>query len=665
MDAKNKRNFILLGHAQSGKTTLAESLLYFCKATNRKGKVEDGSTVSDYSFDEIERKNSINLSLLFCDYQGNRIQIVDTPGYADFFGEVISGLRAVDSAIIVLDGTSGVQVGTERAWEALEQAGLPCIVFINKMDKEAAAVNEILADIKSRLSKNCVIIESLEDPLLIEAIAESDDMLLEKYLSVLRLSVEEIKDGLAKAVHKRRLFPVVAGSALMDKGIKDLLDDIIEYLPSPLERSAVLAATLGKPEEKKEITLSAEAPFSAFVFKNISDPYVGQLSLLRVFSGALASNTGFYNVNKKLKERIGQIYILQGKEQRGQEAAACGDIVAIAKLKETGIADSLSQDMALLNGRQTISSCPKEQFLFDGLTFPEPAISSSVKPKSREDEEKISPALHKLISEDPTFKVTHDAQTKELIISGLGDLHLDVMVGRLKKRFNVAVDLGIPKVSYKETISKNAKVQGKFKRQSGGRGQYGDCWITVEPLERGKGLEFVDKIVGGAIPRNFIPSVEKGVRQAASVGAAAGYPIEDIRITLVDGSYHEVDSSDMAFQIAGSMALRKAVNEAGPVLLEPIMNVEVAIPEESLGGITGDINSRRGRIVGMEIRGKTQVVKAQAPLSGMFKYANDLRSITAGRGSYTIHFSHYEEVPHKIAAVIISQYQATKKHEEL
>jgi len=651
MDAKNKRNFILLGHAQSGKTTLAESLLYFCKATNRKGRVEDGTTVSDYSFDEVERKNSINLSLLFCDYEGRRIQIVDAPGYADFFGEVISGLRAVDSAIIVLDATSGVQVGTERAWEALEQAGLPCMIFINKMDKEGSDLNKALADIKSRFSKNCVIIESLEDPLLMEAIAESDDKLLEKYLSVLRLSIDEIKGGLAEAVHKRKLFPVVAGSSLKDKGIKDLLDDIMQYLPCPLDRAPVLAVDPAKPEEKKEIALVDNAPFSAFVFKNISDPYVGQLSLLRVFSGRLASNTGFYNVSKKLKERIGQIYILQGKEQRAQEEASCGDIVAIAKLKETGIADSLSSD--------------KEQFLFEGLTFPEPAISSAVKPKSREDEEKISPALHKLTAEDPTFKVTHDGQTRELIISGLGDLHLDVMVGRLKKRFNVAVDLGTPKVSYKETISRCARVQGKFKRQSGGRGQYGDCWITVEPLERGRGLEFVDKIVGGAIPRNFIPSVEKGVRQAAGEGAVAGYPIEDIRVNLVDGSYHDVDSSDMAFQIAGSMALRKAVSEAGPVLLEPIMDIEVTIPEESLGGISGDINSRRGRIMGMEIKGKTQVVKAQAPLSEMFKYANDLRSITAGRGSHTMHFSHYEEVPHKIAAPIISQYQATRKHEEV
>ena len=651
MDVKNKRNFILLGHAQSGKTTLAESLLYFCKTTNRKGRVEDGSTVSDYSFDEIQRKNSINLSLLFCDYQGNRIQIIDTPGYADFFGEVISGLRAIDSAVIVVDAVSGVQVGTERAWEALEEAGIPCMIFINKTDREDVDVNKVLADIKAKLSKNCVIIESLEDSLLMEAIAESDDRLLEKYLSVLRLSLDEIKSGLAAAVHKRKLFPVIAGSALADKGIKDLLDDIIQYLPSPLERSAVLAATPLNGEEKREISLTEGAPFSAFVFKNILDPYVGQLSLLRVFSGGLISNTGFYNVSKKCKERVGQIYILQGKEQRPLEAATCGDIVAIAKLKVTGIADSLSQD--------------KEQFLFDGLIFPEPAISSSVKPKSREDEEKISEALHKLTAEDPTFKVTHDGQTKELVISGLGDVHLDVMVGRLKKRFNVAVDLGVPKVSYKETISKSVRVQGKFKRQSGGRGQYGDCWITVEPLARGRGLEFVDKVVGGAIPRNFIPSVEKGVRQAASEGAVAGYPIEDIRINLVDGSYHEVDSSDMAFQIAGAMALRKAVSEAGPVLLEPIMDVEVTIPEESLGGISGDINSRRGRIVGMEIKGKTQVVKAQAPLSEMSKYANDLRSITAGRGSYVMHFSHYEEVPHKIAALIISQYQATKKHEEM
>jgi elongation factor G len=651
MDAKNKRNFILLGHAQSGKTTLAESLLYFTQAVNRKGNIEDGSTVSDYSFDEIERKNSINLSLLFCDYEGCRIQIVDTPGYADFFGEVIAALRAVDSAIIVVDATGGIQVGTERAWEILEAAGLPCMIFINKSDKEGSDINKLLTDLKSHFSKNCVIIESLEDPLLMEAIAESDDNLLEKYLSVLRLSVGEIKGGLAEAVHKRKLFPVVVGSAITDKGIKDLLDDILQYCPSPLNRPPVIAANPLKADELKEVALKEDAPFSAFVFKNISDPYVGQLSLLRIFSGALSSHTSFYNVNKKAKERIGQINILQGREQRGLEAASCGDIIAIPKLKETNVSDSLSQE--------------KEQFLFDALVFPEPAISASVKLKSREDEEKIAVALHKLTTDDPTFKVSHDPQTKELIISGLGGLHLDLMVSRMKKRFNVSVELGIPKVAYKETITKSARVQGKFKRQSGGRGQYGDCTIEVQPLERGRGLEFVDKVFGGAIPRNFIPSVEKGVRQAASEGAVAGYPIEDLRISLVDGSYHEVDSSDMAFQIAGAMALRKAVSEAGPALLEPIMETEVTIPEECLGAITGDINSRRGRIIGMEIKGKTQIVKAQVPLSEMFKYTNDLRSITAGRGSYLMHLSHYENLPHKIASPIINQYRSTRKHEEV
>jgi elongation factor G len=650
MDPKSKRNFILLGHAQSGKTTLAESLLYYCKATTRKGKVEDGTTVSDYSFDEIERKNSINLSLLSCEYQGHRIQIVDTPGYADFGGEVISGLRAVDSAIIVVDAASSVQVGTERAWQLLEEANLPCMIFINKADKEGVAINILLGDLKSSLSKNCVIIESLEDPLLMEAIAESDDSLLEKYLAVLRLSVDEIKRGLAQAVIKRKLFPVVVGSALSDKGIKDFLDDILQYLPNPMERSPLIAVDPLKENEKKEVLLKEDAPFSAFVFKNISDSYVGQLSLLRVFSGTIASNTGFYNVNKKTKERIGQIHVLQGKEQRNLDLASCGDIIALTKLKDTGVSDSLSGD--------------KEQFLFNPLIFPEAAISASVKPKTREDEEKISDALHKLVLEDQTFKFTHNPQTKELIISGLGDLHLATMVGRLKKRFNVSVELGTPKVSYKETITKGAKVQGKFKRQSGGRGQYGDCWIEVSPLPRGKGLEFVDKIFGGAIPRNFIPSVEKGVRQASLEGAVAGYPIEDIRVTLVDGSYHEVDSSDMAFQIAGAMALRKAVIGAGPVLLEPIMDVEVSIPEEFLGAISGDINSRRGRIMGMEVKGKEQIVKAQVPLSELFKYANDLRSITGGRGMYIMHFSHYEEVPHKVSSPIITHYQSTKKQEE-
>ncbi|MFH0791101.1 MAG: elongation factor G [Candidatus Omnitrophota bacterium] len=556
----------------------------------------------------------------------------------------------MDSAVIVIDANSGIEVGTERAWQILEDFNLPCIIFVNKIDEDNVDVNAVTADIKTRFSKNCLTISSLEDSNLLEAVAESDDKLLERYLEGVSLSQEELRSGLTQAVLKRKVFPVFCGSALTDKGIGELLDAIVQYLPNPAGRAPIKVSSPVGPDEQKEIQFREEGDLAAFVFKTIADPYVGQLTLLRIFSGVLLPNTGFYNVNKKTKERIGPVYILQGREQRAVEKAACGDIVAIAKLKETETSDSLADEHA--------------QILFNPVVFPEPAISASVKPKSRHDEDKISSVLHKLVAEDPTFSVTHDPQSKELIISGLGDLHLDVMVGRIKKRFSVEVELGIPKVSYKETITKTAKVQGKFKRQSGGRGQYGDVWIEIVPLEKGKGLEFVDKVFGGAIPRNFIPSVEKGVLQACSEGAIAGYPIVDIRIILYDGSYHEVDSSDMAFQIAGSMALRKAVEQAGPVLLEPIMNVDVVIPEEYLGAISGDINSRRGHMVGMDIKGNSQIVKATVPLAEMFTYANDLRSLTGGRGTYTMKFSHYAEVPHKIISAIVSQYQASRKKEE-
>jgi elongation factor G len=642
MDVQNKRNIILLGHAQSGKTSLSESILFRCQAISRKGSVMEGNTASDYSWDEIERKSSIDASLLYCDYEGARIQIIDTPGYADFFGEVISGLRAADNAILVVDATAGIEVGTEKSWGLLEELKLPRIIFINKIDKEGADVDKAIAEIKSVFSKKAVLLNSPNSEELVELVAETDDQLLEKYLAEGKLSPEEVSVGLRKAVIEAKVFPIISGSAATDAGIEELLKSIKDYLASPQERPLL--------EAQGEVKFSPEAPFSALVFKSIFDPYVGQLSLLRVFSGRLSSNSSFYNVTQKTAERFTQIYILQGKEQRPIEEAVCGDIVAIPKLKQTQTQDSLAEE-----------SHPVE---FSPLSFPEPMISASVKPHSRQDEEKISQALAKLTAEDPTFKVGRDQQTKELIISGLGDLHLDVMINRLKKRFNVQVDLGTPKVAYKETITKSAKVQGKYKRQSGGRGQYGDAWIEVNPLERGKEFEFVDKIVGGAIPRGFIPSVEKGVRQAMSEGAIAGYPITDIQVILYDGSYHEVDSSDIAFQIAGAMALRKAVLQAGPVLLEPVMDVEVFIPEEYLGQISGDLNSRRGRVMGMDVKGKNQVIKAQVPLAQMFTYANDLRSITGGRGSYTMKFSHYEQVPAKIANEIISRYQAEKKEEQ-
>jgi len=649
VEAKLKRNFVLTGHAQSGKTTLSESILFFSKASSRMGSVAEGTTVSDYSFDEIERKVSISASALTFKYNNLQIQIIDAPGYADFIGEVISSARAVDAGVLVIDAVSGIEVGTERAWEILEAQRLARIIFINKIEKEGANPSGVLSEVKERFSKKAILLESLDSPELIEAVAESDDKLLEKYLETGTLSKEEVVSALRKAVINCQVFPVINGSAVSHKGIKELIDAVIDYFPSPLERASLKGKDT-KTNEEKDITISEDSGFFAFVFKTISDPYVGQLTMLRVFSGKLASNTSFYNITKGSKERIGQIYILHGKDQRAIEAAACGDIVAIAKLKDTATSDTLGEE--------------GNSIILAPMKFPEPAISSSVKPKSKQDEEKISGSLAKLVIEDPTFKVSRDHQTKELIISGVGDLHLGVMIGRLKKRFNVEVDLGTPKVAYRETIIKSAQVQGKYKKQSGGRGQYGDVWIKVEPLPRGGDFEFVNDIFGGAIPRNYIPSVEKGVKLAMSEGTLSGNPMVDIKVTLYDGSYHTVDSSDIAFQIAGRMAFRKAVQEAGIILLEPIMEVEVYVPDEYMGQITGDLNSRRGRILGMDTKGKLQVVKATVPLAEMFTYASDLRSITGGRGSYSMKFSTYEQIPQKIAAGIIAQAQQAKKEDE-
>jgi elongation factor G len=643
MDTKNKRSIILLGHAQSGKTSLAETLLFRCGATSRKGTTAEGNTVSDYNWDEIERKSSINAGFLFCDYQGIRIQLVDTPGFADFYAEVLAGLRAVDNAILVIDAVSGVEVGTEKVWELIEEIGLPRIIFVNKIDKEGVDKDKVIADIRNSLSKNAVVLNSGALEELMEPVAESDDTLLEKYLSEGKLTLEEIASGLHKAVYNGKVFPIIFGSTVNDSGIDELLKAVKDYLASPLERSNMRV-------QEGEVNPKEDSPFSGFVFKSIFDPYVGQLSLVRIFSGKLTGNTSFYNFTQKNTERFGPIYILQGKEQRQIDIGTCGDIIAIPKLKTTQTGDSLA-DQA-------------HPVTFEPIVFPEGMMSASVKPRSRQDEEKISQTLAKLVAEDPTFRVKVDPETKEMVISGLGDLHLHVMVGRLKKRFNVEVDLGKPKVPYKETIAKTAKVQGKFKRQSGGRGQYGDVWIEVHPLEHGKGFEFVDKVVGGAIPRNFIPSAEKGVVKAMSEGVIAGYPVIDVQVVLFDGSYHEVDSSDMAFQIAGAMALRKAIQAASPVLLEPIMEVDVYVTEDSLGSVSGDLNARRGRTLGMEAKGKLQVLKANVPLSEMFTYASDLRSLTQGKSSYTMRFSHYEQVPAKLATPIIAYYQEHHKVEE-
>ncbi|MCX5688147.1 MAG: elongation factor G, partial [Candidatus Omnitrophica bacterium] len=484
---------------------------------------------------------------------------------------------------------------------------------------------------------------------LIEAVAEKNDELLEKYLEGKELSPEEIKNGFKKAVSNRELFPIYCGSATLNIGIKELMSNMFDILPSPIDMK-IKKAKDPNTGQNKELKPDGTGNFSGFVFKTVSDPYVGQLTIFRVYTGSIKADTSFYNATKRTTERIGHILSVFGKEQRAVTEAIAGDIVAVAKLKDTLTGDSLCIE--------------KDQVIFNPIEFPEPAISFSIKPKTRGDEDKISIALHKLTNEDQTFRSKREEQTKELIISGMGDLHLDIMINRLKKRFGVEVEKGTPKVAYKETIKKMTKLQGKYKRQSGGRGQYGDCWLQLEPLERGKGFEFVDKIVGGVVPKNYIPSIEKGVVEAMAQGAVAGYQIVDMRVIVYDGSYHEVDSSDMAFKIAGAMALRKGVLEAHPVLLEPIMDVDVIVPEEFMGDITGDLNSKRGRIAGMDVQGKLQVIKAKVPIAEMSKYASELKSITGGRGSYSMKFSHYDEVPAKAAQTIIAKYQETKKEEQ-
>ncbi len=656
--SKDIRNVIFVSHSGSGKTSLIEALLFDSKMTTRLGKISEGNTHSDYNSDEIERKISISSKFLHLIWKNTRVHILDTPGYADFVGDVIAPMRAADAAVLIVETVHGIEVGTERVWGLLEDSAIPRIIFLNKLDKENASFENTLEAIRERFGRQCVALncpvgeqlsfKSVENVLakggklkedLLDAVVETDDSLTEKYLEGKELSPDEITKALKAACISGKIVPVFCGSAVQNIGVQELLDGIVDLLPSPADRQAVEGVN---PKTKEAVSRSPveDGPFSAFIFKDIFDPYVGHLTLFRVYSGAVESNSGFYNSSRDLKERIGQIYILQGKEQIPVQKAAAGDIAAVAKLKDTHNNDTVCDD--------------KNPVVFTPTGFPEPCISNSVKPKTRQDEEKIMAALTRLVSEDPTFRISRDEQTHELVISGMGDLHLDVMLDRMKKRFGVEVEVGVPKVPYKETIKKTVKVQGKFKRQSGGRGQYGDCWLELEPLPHGKAFEFVDKVVGGAIPRQYIPSVEKGVKDAMTKGFLAGYPVVDVRVTVYDGSFHEVDSSDMAFQIAGSMAFKNGQEQASPVLLEPVMSVEIIVPNDYLGQITGDINSRRGRIMGIEGRGKQEYVKALIPLAEMFKYATELRSMTGGRGSYSMKFDHYEEVPAKITQGIVA-----------
>ncbi len=664
VDLSKKKTFLIAGHAQSGKTSLTEAILYKAGMISELGKVDQGNTVSDYQEDEQMRKSSIDLSVLSAKVKDNNFQFMDIPGYTDFIGEVIGAARAADFAIIVVDAQEGVGIGTEKAWEVAKKENLPCLFFINKLDKENTDFNKTLNEIKKTLSKSVVSLGVFESGKtesvldngqkysslygeVVDAVAETDDALLEKYLEKGSLEQEELSQALKKAIRESKVFPVMGGVALEAAGVDFLMNLIVEFMPSVDQAKKRFA----KDENGKDIEVNSSLadPFAAQVFKTIVDPFVGQLTIFRVFSGKLDANQSFYNASKENKEKGGQIYQLQGKEQNSAEQVAAGDIAAIAKLKETQTQDTICDSQRKLK--------------FGPLDFPEPAYSSSVKPKTRKDEDKISAALSRLTSEDPTCRVSRDAQTKELILSGMGELHLKLTIERMKKRYGSDVDLGTPKVPYLETLAKSATVSYRYKKQTGGKGQFGEVSITVEPLERGKKFEFVNKIVGGKIPRGYIPSVEKGIQNTMNKGFLAGYPITDIKVTLFDGSYHPVDSSDMAFQIAGSMALKNAFAEGGSVLLEPIMNTEIIVPADLTGQVTGDINSKRGRVLGMEPKGKNEVIKAQVPLAEMFKYASDLRSVTGGRGTYSMSFSSYEVVPARIAQDVVAAIKEEKEEE--
>ena len=672
------KNIAIIAHASVGKTSLADAILFNSKAVDRLGSVDNGSSVSDYHADEKSRKISISSSILHVKHKDKLINLIDTPGYADFIGEVVGSLSAVDAALLVVCGVSGVEVGTNRVWKMVKAQNRPCAIFINKLDKENSDFASALSSIEQSFGIGCIplvypigkeanfksVVSLLDEEeisklpedekaiatkmreKMIEASLEADDALTEKYLNGEALSSDEIAKALGKAILLGKAVPVLCGSAAKNIGVDKLLDTISDFMPASDMMGPVSTVNPDNPEEEVMLERKKDGPIAAQAFKTISDPYVGQLTVLRVYSGNLKADSGFYNISTGNKERIGHLYKMNGKDQEQIAEAHEGEIIAVAKLKDTSTSDSLCDE--------------KHPIKFRAIAFPEPVISFSIKPKTRTDEEKISQALHKLVIEDSTFKFSRNEQTKEEIISGMGNLHLEIMIAKLKNNFGVEVDVGTPKVAYKSTITGKAKAQGKYKKQSGGRGQYGDCWIEIEPLEGGEGFEFVNAIVGGAIPRNYIPAVEKGIKKTMQKGVVGGCPMSGIRVTVYDGSYHSVDSSDMAFQIAGGMALKKAAAEAKPVLLEPIMEADITVPEDYMGQISGDLSSRRGRIIGMEARAGMETVKAQIPLSEMFKYASELRSMTQGKGSYSMKFGHYEQIPGKLAQSIIEKYEQEK-----
>jgi elongation factor G len=681
------RNIAIAAHGGAGKTSLAEAMLFSAGVIKRLGRVEDGNTVMDFEPEELKRKISLSSGFHQLAWKKHTIGLIDTPGDQNFFSDTKSCMQAADGVVIVVDAVDGVKVQTEQAWDFAEEFDLPCTIFINKLDRERADFMRAFKDAVESFEPKPIIVQvpigseanfngvvdligmqayaydakgkatkvdipsqmqdlvSEQHDTLIENIVESDDALLERYLEGEPLSDDEIKVALKKAILSRTIVPVLCGSATNNIGIDLLQNFIITCMPSPLDRGPWVAAN-ATGDAEIECVPDPKAPFSAFVFKTVADPFAGRLSIFRIVSGTLGADGTFFNVNKDTNERYNQLLRLAGKEQKQISQAGPGAIVAVAKLKETTTGDTI---------------CDSSQKVKFECADPLPSlISFAVKAKSKGDEDKVFISLSKLLEEDMSLKLTRNPETKQILLSGLGQIHIEVIAEKLKRKFNVEVQLDTPKVPYKETITKKVRVQGKHKKQTGGHGQYGDCWIQLEPLSRGKGFEFVDKIVGGVIPKQYIPAVEKGVVEASQKGVLAGFPCIDFSATLDYGSYHAVDSSEMAFKIAGSLAFKKAAIDAGPVLLEPIMNVSITTPDECMGDIMGDLNSRRGRVLGMDSKGKNQVIKAQVPMAEFLTYAPDLRSITGGRGIFSMEFSHYAEVPAQISQKIVEEIKKTE-----
>jgi elongation factor G len=682
------RNIVFVAHGGAGKTSLAEVMLFNTGVTNRLGRVEDGNTVMDFEPEELKRNISISSGFNQYDWKKHTIRLIDTPGDQNFFSDTRICMQAADGVVVVLDAVDSVKVQTEQAWDFAEEFNLPSIIFINKLDRERADFSRTYKDAAESFEPKPVILQlpigseddfkgvidlvgmkaftydakgkakevdipsdmqdlvAEEREALVENVVESDDELLERYLEGESLSDDEIKAALKKGTLSRNFVPVLCGSATKNIGIDLIQNFIVDCMPSPLDRGPWIA-TDEDGEKEVECNPDPDAPFSAFVFKTVADPFAGRLSIFRVVSGSLGADGNFYNTNKGTKERYNQLLSLAGKEQKQVTKAGPGSIVAVAKLKDSVTGDTLCDE-----GRKVKFKCAE----------PLPSLTSfAVEPKSKGDEDKIFSSLSKLLEEDISLQLTRNLETKQILLSGLGPIHIEVAVEKLKRKFNVEVELSTPKVPYKETIKKKVRVQGKHKKQTGGHGQFADCWIQIEPLPRGKGFEFVNKIVGGAIPKQYIPAVEKGILESCQKGVLAAFPCVDFRVTLDDGSFHAVDSSEMAFKIAGSMAFKKAALEAGPVLLEPIMNVSITTPDEHMGDIMGDLNSRRGKVLGMDSKGKNQVIKANVPIAEFLNYAPDLRSMTGGRGMFNMEFSHYDEIPAQIAQKLVEEINKSKE----